>query len=244
MLRILIADDEEIERKYLAALFVKHSDTYKVVGEACNGREVLELTAKNSPDIIIMDINMPGLDGLTSAQRIKQRFPDTIILLNTAYAEFEFARKAVEYGLNAYLLKPAEEEVILQTIDNCIRNNARIKDSPNGLSMLSVSKDSITHVTEYIDNNFNLPLTLDSLAEIAHLRPSYLSRIFHEKMGVTITEYITKKRIEKAEYLLIYTEASIQEIASRCGFSSTAHFHRIFKQKTDTTPLEYRHKHT
>lgn len=146
MLRILIADDEEIERKYLAALFVKHSDTYKVVGEACNGREVLELTAKNSPDIIIMDINMPGLDGLTSAQRIKQRFPDTII--------------------------------------------------------------------------------------------------FHEKMGVTITEYITKKRIEKAEYLLIYTEASIQEIASRCGFSSTAHFHRIFKQKTDTTPLEYRHKHT
>ena len=116
MLRILIADDEEIERKYLAALFVKHSDTYKVVGEACNGREVLELTAKNSPDIIIMDINMPGLDGLTSAQRIKQRFPDTIILLNTAYAEFEFARKAVEYGLNAYLLKPAEEEVILQTI--------------------------------------------------------------------------------------------------------------------------------
>ena len=97
MLRILIADDEEIERKYLAALFVKHSDTYKVVGEACNGREVLELAAKNSPDIIIMDINMPGLDGLTSAQRIKQRFPDTIILLNTAYAEFEFARKAVEY---------------------------------------------------------------------------------------------------------------------------------------------------
>lgn len=184
------------------------------------------------------------LDGLTSAQRIKQRFPDTIILLNTAYAEFEFARKAVEYGLNAYLLKPAEEEVILQTIDNCIRNNARIKDSPNGLSMLSVSKDSITHVTEYIDNNFNLPLTLDSLAEIAHFTPSYLSRIFHEKMGVTITEYITKKRIEKAEYLLIYTEASIQEIASRCGFSSTAHFHRIFKQKTDTTPLEYRHKHT
>lgn len=117
-----------------------------MVGEACNGREVLELTAKNSPDIIIMDINMPGLDGLTSAQRIKQRFPDTIILLNTAYAEFEFVRKAVEYGLNAYLL--------------------------------------------------------------------------------------------------IYTEASIQEIASRCGFSSIAHFHRIFKQKTDTTPLEYRHKHT
>ena len=49
MLRILIADDEEIERKYLAALFVKHSDTYKVVGEACNGREVLELTAKKQP---------------------------------------------------------------------------------------------------------------------------------------------------------------------------------------------------
>lgn len=244
MLQILIADDEEIERKYLASLFAKHSDTCKVIGEASNGREVLELTAKNRPDVIIMDINMPGLDGLASAQRIKQHFPDTIILLNTAYAEFEFARKAVEYRLDAYLLKPAKEEIILQTIDSCIRNKARIKDSSNTISIFSVSKDSITLVTEYIDNNFNLPLTLDSLAEIAHFTPSYLSRIFHEKTGFTIKEYITKKRIDKAEYLLIYTEAGIQEISSRCGFLSIAHFHRIFKQKTGTTPLEYRHKHT
>lgn len=233
MLRILIADDEEIERKYLAALFVKHSDTYKVVGEACNGREVLELTAKNSPDIIIMDINMPGLDGLTSAQRIKQRFPDTIILLNTAYAEFEFARKAVEYGLNAYLLKPAEEEVILQTIDNCIRNNARIKDSPNGLSMLSVSKDSITHVTEYIDNNFNLPLTLDSLAEIAHFTPSYLSRIFHEKMGVTITEYITKNALRRPNICSFIQ----RQVFKKSLLAAVSHQLHIFTESLSRKPI-------
>ena len=176
---------------------------------------------------------MPGLDGLTSAQRIKQRFPDTIILLNTAYAEFEFARKAVEYGLNAYLLKPAEEEVILQTIDNCIRNNARIKDSPNGLSMLSVSKDSITHVTEYIDNNFNLPLTLDSLAEIAHFTPSYLSRIFHEKMGVTITEYITKNALRRPNICSFIQ----RQVFKKSLLAAVSHQLHIFTESLSRKPI-------
>ena len=73
MLRLLIADDEEIERKYLAALFVKHSDTYKVVGEACNGREVLELTAKNSPDIQNRNFGVRWRKGIGQSTENKTR---------------------------------------------------------------------------------------------------------------------------------------------------------------------------
>ena len=105
MLKILIADDEQIERRYLKNLLQKHRALYQIVGEAATGEEVLKLTSQLKPDVIIMDINMPSMNGLDSANLIKKKYPNICILLNTAYAEFEFARRALEYGLDAYLLK-------------------------------------------------------------------------------------------------------------------------------------------
>lgn len=131
MLKVLIADDESIERRYLLSLFTRHPDLFQVVGEAKNGKEVLQKAAEQIPDVIIMDINMPFMDGLSSAHQIKEQFPDTIILLNTAYAEFEFAKKAIDYGLDAYLLKPAKESQILEAIQNCYQKQQKRKNFQN-----------------------------------------------------------------------------------------------------------------
>ena len=248
MIRILIADDEVIERKYLHSVFAKHPQTYTVVGEARNGAEILEQTVRTNPDVIIMDISMPCMDGLTSAQRIKRHYPNIIILLNTAYAEFEFARKAVEYQLDAYLLKPAKESLILETIDKCIRQKRFCAEYPSP-HIASVAKqnpqsavDPIALVTDFIDSNSHLPLSLDELSRIAHFTPSYLSRVFHAKKGLTVTAYITRKRLDNAKYLLINSTMGVQELASQCGFSSTPHFNRVFKQHTGVSPLEFRHQ--
>ena len=70
MLKVLIADDENIERRYLLSLFKKHPDLFEVIGEARNGKEVLQKVLEYTPDVIIMDINMPFLDGLSSAHKI------------------------------------------------------------------------------------------------------------------------------------------------------------------------------
>lgn len=80
MKTIMIADDEEIERRYLRNLFHRQTG-YNVIGEACNGAEVIELAKKFQPDIIIMDIYMPMMNGLDSAYKIKKRFSNTIIIL-------------------------------------------------------------------------------------------------------------------------------------------------------------------
>lgn len=246
MIRILIADDEMIERKYLKKLFGNYPYLFHVVGEARNGQEVTEKARELHPDVIIMDINMPLMDGLTSAQKIKQQFPDTIILLNTAYAEFEFAQKAVEYHLDAYLLKPAKEDLILKTIDDCIQKrkssfskapSAYVADLTSGDTK---KEDPVDLVTEYIDQNPHLALSLNDLAEVAHFSPPYLSRIFREKKGITVTAYITKKRMENAKFLLQQSTMSIQEIASHCGFRTISHFNRAFKQNTGYSPKEFR----
>ncbi len=252
MVTILIADDEMIERKYLRTLFSRYAHKYTVVGEAKNGREAVQKISQLHPDVVIMDINMPLTDGLTAAHRIKQCSPNTIILLNTAYAEFEFARMAVEYQLDAYLLKPAGAERILQTIDECLRrrrsSDSQAQTEPlyarTAIGTPEQETDPVEQVAEYIRRNPQLPLTLDDLAKTAHFSPTYLSRVFHQKMGMTVTAYITQVRIENAKYLLVNSTMEIQEVANYSGFRTTPHFNRVFKQSTGLSPMEYRHLYT
>lgn len=125
MLTVLLVDDEPIERKYLRRLFERQAGQYRVVGEAGDGEEAVRLALALEPDILIMDISLPLCDGLNASRRIRAALPRTVILLNTAYAEFEFARKAVSYDLDAYLLKPTGEKEILDTVAECVQRRNR-----------------------------------------------------------------------------------------------------------------------
>ncbi len=112
-LRILIADDEAIRvmtlRTQLRAL------GFDVVAEATNGREAVELAERYHPDLAILDIKMPELDGIAAAREITARGPIPVILL-TAYSEPELVERATEAGVFAYLVKPVSEEDLLPTI--------------------------------------------------------------------------------------------------------------------------------
>ncbi len=112
-LRILIADDEAIRvmtlRTQLRAL------GFQVVAEATNGREAVELAARCEPDLAILDIKMPEMDGIEAARAITARRPIPVILL-TAYSEPELVERATEAGVFAYLVKPVSEEDLLPTI--------------------------------------------------------------------------------------------------------------------------------
>lgn len=112
-LRILIADDEAIRvmtlRTQLRAL------GFEVVAEATNGREAVELAERHHPDLAILDIKMPELDGIAAAREITVRGPIPVILL-TAYSEPELVERATEAGVFAYLVKPVSEEDLLPTI--------------------------------------------------------------------------------------------------------------------------------
>ncbi len=120
MVTIMIADDEAIEHEYLSFLFQQFPNSYQVIANATNGLETVELASKLHPDIIILDINMPILNGLEAARQIRLRNPQQIIILNSAYADFEYARSAIAYGVDAYLLKPSSQEEVFATITECL----------------------------------------------------------------------------------------------------------------------------
>ena len=112
-LRILIADDESIRLLSLRAQLVALG--HKVVAEASNGEEAVALAASTQPDLAIIDIRMPVVDGIAAAQRITEARPIPIILL-TAYSEAELVERAAQANIATYLMKPVSEEDLMPAI--------------------------------------------------------------------------------------------------------------------------------
>ena len=114
-IRILIADDHAIVRKGIRALLATEADI-EVVGEAADGKEAVEKAERLHPDVILMDLVMPGMDGIEATRRITTRQPETRILVLTSFAEDEKVFPALKAGALGYLLKDAGPEELVRAI--------------------------------------------------------------------------------------------------------------------------------
>ena len=104
MIKILIADDQDLIRESLKIVLDLNQDM-EVVGVAENGHKVLEQLSKNLPDVILMDIRMPELDGVLCTKAVKEKFPDVKIIILTTFDDDEYVYYALKYGASGYLLK-------------------------------------------------------------------------------------------------------------------------------------------
>ncbi|MEC0228292.1 response regulator [Paenibacillus alba] len=116
MIRMMIVDDEPIERIALHKIMAESSLDIEVVGEASNGREAIEAAARLQPDLITMDIKMPGINGLQAIEKIREANDSIKFIIVTAFDTFEFAQQAIRLGVYDYMLKPSRISVVLETI--------------------------------------------------------------------------------------------------------------------------------
>ncbi len=107
----------------------------------------------------------------------------------------------------------------------------------------SVISKSVTMCIEYIYNNIHNRITIEDLAEYTQLSSSYLSRLFKKELGISISDYIREKKIDKAQNLLKYSNFSMVEIANYLSFSSQSHFIQVFEKFVGITPKKYRDNH-
>ena len=139
-IRVIIADDEPITRMDLKELLT--GEGYQVVGEAADGFDAVEICKQTRPDLVLMDIKMPLLDGLSAAKIIyEEGLADTVMML-TAYSEREFVEHAKDVGVAGYLVKPIDEKSLIPSIELAV---ARSKD------MKKLRKD-IQKVSERLEN--------------------------------------------------------------------------------------------
>ncbi|NLP00219.1 MAG: response regulator [Clostridiaceae bacterium] len=130
MLKIMIVDDEFYFREAIKISLPWNELGFEICGEAKNGRDALEKVAAIKPEIIIVDINMPIMDGLEFVQHLRETNNDIKIIILTGHSEFNYARQAVKLGVFNYLLKPVDEEELKKTLldlRNIINKENRIK---------------------------------------------------------------------------------------------------------------------
>ncbi|NBD23538.1 response regulator [Paenibacillus glycinis] len=116
MITVLIVDDEPIERTALQRMISEGFGDIEIVGQASNGREAIEAAARLKPDLVTMDIKMPGIGGLQAIETIRQTDDAVKFIVVTAYDTFEFAQQAIRLGVRDYLLKPSKTAVVLETV--------------------------------------------------------------------------------------------------------------------------------
>ncbi|MBK5241511.1 response regulator [Clostridium sp.] len=115
-IKIIIADDIEETRNVIKKILTLENDFFEIVGEAGNGEEVLKLIPKVKPDIVLMDINMPVLNGLEATEQITNQFPAVTVIIMSVQAESEYLKKAMFHGAKEYIIKPFNYEGVVNTI--------------------------------------------------------------------------------------------------------------------------------
>ncbi|MDM0459264.1 response regulator [Clostridium perfringens] len=248
MVSIMVADDEQLERSVLIAILKKNLRVKEII-EARNGKEALELNRELNPDIIIMDIKMPGINGIKALELIKKENPNKEIIMLTAYDDFEFIHKVLVLGGSDYILKPIKPDKIMEIVDNIIDKveNKGIElgdkkhiDEKYSDSSLTNEEKIVDKVSKYIDDNMDKMLKLEELASICNLSPGYFSRIFKKETGKTVITYINEKKVERAKKLLKESKEPIINISLDLGFDDCGYFIRVFKKITGLTPKAFR----
>ena len=243
MIRLLIADDEKLEREALAELVQRRFEREVVLEVAENGRKAADTAVLWGADLILMDIEMPGMSGLDAARAVLAQRPSCRVIFVTAYSLFQYAHEAVHLGACDYLLKPVDPD----ELEASVRRAMRQIETERKLEELAAAQPQqeqteteeeaedapeegensqtalvMAHVRRYLEDNYMFDLSLDSVGEILHISPAYLSAQFKKYQKMNFLDCLTELRINAAKELLADPFRSSAEVASMVGYEDAS----------------------
>jgi two-component system, response regulator YesN len=252
MYRLLIVDDEPLIVNGIKRLIDFVTLNITEVYEASNGVDALLIVEQIKPHIVLADINMPHMDGLTLAQEIKKRSRHTKVAIITGYDYFEYALTALKTGVDDYVLKPVSKKDIVGLLQKLVgmlgdEEKARLSlQSQYKLDqMLETEKSDEIAYKEIIlraihENLTNPEFSLATLAQSVNLSQGYLSTLFKSIFAIPFQDYIVSVRLERAKILLLSTPLKIYEISEKVGFDDPNYFSTSFKKHFNLSPNQFR----
>ena len=250
--KLLVAEDELIERKVLCKTLQKYLGDLIVLYEAKNGREAMELFAREAPQVVILDIEMPGATGLEVARKIRETDKQCGILFLTGFDKFSYAKQAISVHALDYLLKPYNEQELVFAVEEAIRQvqaqvPARPVPEPAPAQPVRREEDGDVRtaiiraeISNFIERHYHEDISMQDAAAALGYSDAYFCKLFKQCFKVNFSAYLNEYRVKKAQQLMLAPRMNLKNVGAAVGYSDANYFARVFKRLTGQTPSEYR----
>ena len=262
MVTLMIVDDEAKARRGLRFCVDWKELGIEVCAESANGAQAFELALEKHPDIVITDIRMPFMDGIALCEKLHESSLNPRVVFITGYEEVSYLRSAIRYGASEYLLKPVDvdelKDLMRRMVYDIEKEKAHNKETEYmrrtlesmGKSFSEIEEEQTTSFREerlrkielYISENLGGKLTVQDIALELGYSVSYIAEVFKREKGITINEYVTAKRMERAKDLLDHSVLRIYEVAEQVGYKDVKYFSQLFRKHFGELPMEHRRK--
>lgn len=242
---VVVAEDEELLLENLVQKIQKADPDFQVIGTAQTGEQALELVRKLSPDVVVTDIRMPVMDGITLLSRVREELPFTKFIVISGFSDFEYAKKAINLQVSDYLIKPVDPDELKEALGK-IKKDLHIAgndyDKIFNANAASLTPQQLASLLkDFMIKNFSNDINLNAIADHLNYSPSYLTKIFFNVYGCTPSKYLNNLRMNHAQHLLKHEPGlSVKQIGEICGYHDQGYFSRAFKKHTGKSPLEFR----
>lgn len=247
-MKLLIVDDQ----KTVAAGLLKLVDWESVgIDEAFganSAQEAKEILKAHKIDVMLSDIEMPVENGLSLFRWVKNQGMDLKCIFLTAHAEFAYAKESISLGAFDYVVQPARygeikdavRRAVISKGGNPVSEQKESVPDTRAVQEIKDEGDAVDQVISYIDDNMEKEIHRSELVELVHLNADYLNRLFKERKGKTLREYIIERKMEEAKRMLQETRLPVSIIAGKVGYDNFSHFSYAYKKVYGQSPLESR----
>ena len=247
MYRVILVDDERLIIRGLSSVVPWAELGCEVAGVAYDGKSGLELIRNLRPDIVLTDIRMPNMDGLTMLAALRSEYPEIQTAVLTAYRDFDYARQALTLGVCRYLLKPSNldelKEAVRLMVSRLETMPAR-KEQPEEETVRAAGNHLVRAALSYMKEHCSEQhLSLGEVADHVYVSQWHLSKLLNRETGQSFFDLLGSLRISRAKELLADASMRVHDVAEATGFSDVGHFSRSFKRFAGCTPGEYRNQH-
>jgi len=255
MLKVLLVDDEAPILNNLNRVLPWQEMGMTVTGMARSGMEALLIAEAERPDLVLCDIRMPVMDGLTFVGKLREMGLNSEVLLITGYQEFDYAREAIRLGVKDYICKPIHYEELENKIrdigvqirskqfkDKLYNTIPLFKEVPTNEneSTKKTTEQLMNTAVQYITERLNSDIGIEEMAAKLGISCSYFCLLFKNRFSMTFVEYVTLQRMTAAKFMLANSDKSISTIGSGVGYQERRYFTKVFQKQTGMSPKEYR----
>ena len=232
---VVLAVDDDPEALNLYQRMIRKALPHHAFRAANSGLTALHLLEDGlMPALVILDLMMPEMDGFALLERLRAA-PATrhipVLILSGKMLSFDDIRRLSQHDVllhSKHVLDDHDLETVLKTLTG------------SDFTLNRQTSELVKLAMAYIHQHYIQPIAREDICQVLGISPNYLSRLFRQELGLTLTDYTNRYRMTIAKQLLIDTTASITEIAQQVGFDDPAYFSRVFARVAGVSPRDYR----